>query len=151
MRRDLVEQAVARRRYERVPEDQPPQPVGDLLGDAGDDGAAEAVPQQDHVAQVGAGDVVDDRGDAVVVGDVLGHADAVPCDGRGVHVVAHAGEVGRDRLPQVAVVPGTVDEDVGAHALASVVAGCPATLFTECGPPCPANATRPHRAGPASL
>ena len=70
VRRDLVGEGVPVLGHERVPEHEPPDPLGDLARDPRDHRAAERVPDQHHVLEVAVDDVVDDRAHAVVVRDV---------------------------------------------------------------------------------
>ncbi len=118
-RADVV-QRLAVEQDERVHVHEATKPVREQLRELRDDGAAVAVADEDNLAEVGPDDRIGSRGDGIRVAD--GAVDvAAPLSGerRRVDVVAGRSELSGHVGPATPVVPGPVDEDVGAHHPAS--------------------------------
>ena len=123
---DLVEQLGVRRRHhvverlavvgdKRVPVHQAADAVGGAVGDAGDDHAAVAVAHQHDVAQIVAGEVIDDRVDGFVQPGLLGIAWPVAGDSWRVDLMAGRADRRRRRFEFFAGMPRAVNEDVSRH------------------------------------
>ncbi len=110
VRRHHVVEAFAIVRHERIPVDQPADPLGHPVGDPGDDHAAIAVPGQDDVTEVVLDEIIDDRLDGLRKTGRLGVARPVALDGGGQHLVAGRSDRRRRRLEFRAGVPGAMNK-----------------------------------------